>query len=180
MTKTLVTTKKEETKVSKKENQMTTFTESVNKTVLHPVSNEKVKRTANISLPLAADLNEALSIVGNNQETLVKWFNHGRKTQSRTVAANALLGAQDAQTRKLIRQYQETLSMLVDVMEFSKEDAMSSLAKKAVFAPVISYFDGIAKGENNVSFDFSATALKEPRWFGGAEDEADEADEVAA
>lgn len=160
-------------------NDMTTFTDSINKNVLHPISGAKVKRTANISLPQAADLNEALAMSGNDESALVKWYNHGRRLHARTVAANSLLGASDKDMRKLIKQYQETLSMLVDVMDFSKEDAISSLGKKAVFAPVIEYFDAVAKGENNVTFDFSVTALKEPRWFGG-DDSAEDEDESEA
>lgn len=165
---------------------------TLTKNVDNPVTGKKVERKASVSLPeitgengtndATEALNNALALCNGDALTLVRWAEHGIRAQAKQVAANSLLSFGDADTKKALRDFSDAVKITVDVMDVTPEEARKMVSSKPKFsemtAKVTAFENAIAANGVN-SFNFTNLSdLKQPRWFGG--DDEDEATEETA
>ncbi len=164
------------------------------KNVENPVTGKKVERKAIVALPeftgdngtndASEALNNALAACNGDSLVLVKWFEHGIRAQAKQVAANSLLTFGDAETKKALRDFADAVKVTMEVMEIDEVAARAKVSSKPKFADMtakVNAFEAAIADNPTNTFDFTVLAnLKQPRWFGGAEeDEADEGTETA-
>jgi len=157
---------------------MTEQAVSVKKTI-ETLTGDKIVRTGNLKLRVPESPEEATALYGEN---LWKWARHGATSYAKVSASNSLIGfAGNKDQKKLRRQFRESLTTLVDVLENSKEDALEMLLAKPMFAPLKEFYAAMKAGNVTSEIDYTATtsanSLPEPRWFTGGEEEEESDDE---
>lgn len=132
----------------------------------------KVSRAANVTIGLPETMEEAQALFGDD---LVKWARHGYLAHAKIVASTSLLGMLgNKENRKLVRQFNESLRTLKDVMGMEKDAAVETILKNEKFTILRDAVEQQMKGESVKTLDFTVTPLPTPRWFTDSEADEDE------
>ena len=136
----------------------------------------KVTRKADVTISLPQNLEEATALFG---EDLYKWARHGYLAHARIVASTSLLGVLgNKDSRKLVRQFGESLRTLTEVMGMEKQVAIDTILKNDKFVSLREAVEQQTSGAAVKVLDFSSTPLPTPKWFETPEDEDEDADEA--
>lgn len=153
---------------------------SVTKTVALPDGTE-VERKANVILNLPETNEEAAPLNGN----LVKWAAFGLKAYARVMANNRLMGTSSGDvSKKEMRQFNESLRTLIEVMDMEKQGAIDFILGKPQFSKIAKMFEELRAGDKEITIDYSDfTQVPTPRSFtekDGASTDDDDAGETEA
>ncbi len=161
---------------TKGEMTMKQMTFDVSKTIKNDLVGE-VTRKANVSLNLPESLEEATALFGDD---LFKWARHGYLAHAKIVASTSLLGVLgNKDSRKLVRQFSESLRTLTEVMGMEKSLAIETILKNEKFVSLREAVEQQTSGQAVKTLDFVATALPTPRWFDSEDEEGQEEDNEA-
>jgi len=138
------------------------YSGKVSTKVIHPVDQVEVKVTGDFKLPLASDLNEALTMVGGNDSDVVFWFNYGRKMQARIQVGQSLgmdLGSDEL--NELLKSFNTAMgSFGTNLSDARKNKIKDFILSEEKFAPLRDLMDTWTPEHKSV--DFSSVELKKP------------------
>ena len=115
------------------------------------------------TLPLATNMNEALSMVKNSEDDFVFWFNHGRKVQARAqVAATLGMEFETEELEDRDKQFKNALKNMVeeDTPDADKAEARKFLLSLPKFKDLAETYKTFSPDPKNI--DFGSVELKRP------------------
>lgn len=129
----------------------------------------KVQRKADVTIALPENLEEATALFGDD---LYKWARHGYLAHAKITASTSLLGVLgNKDSRKLVRQFGESLRTLVDVMGMEKQAAIETILKNEKFVSLREAVEQQTSGTATKVLDYTTTPLPTPKWFETANSE---------
>ena len=138
------------------------YSGKVSTKVIHPVDQKEIKVTGDFKLPLATNLNEALEMVGSNDQDVVFWFNYGRKNAARIAVAQSLgmdLGSDEM--NDLLKSFTTAMGSFGDnLSEARKTKIKEFILSEEKFAPLRDIMGNWSPDHKSV--DFSVVELKRP------------------
>lgn len=174
------------------------FLNTVKSKVKNPFTGKTIVREGMYELPIAhGDIATAYAICGNREDEVIFWFNHGRKTQARLQANQALdfdLGSDEL--NELFDSFTEAMESILpkDADEAKRKRVKDFILSEDKFQPLVSALETLEKsGLETVTLVFGSpdadgkikdgeTELKKPTGVRGrrkkvSEDEAETTDE---